>query len=102
MSGWPNLPTGPEECQMAFANLIKTFVPRGRLVVKHYYCKQGGGPVRGWACHHCSNPWGKAAPAEYLSEFYYPEGAGWLTYEIFDRFDYAGSRVPPGALADSP
>ena len=92
MNYWPAEQTNLPECHLPVIDYVKGLVPRGTALANHYYCRQDGGPVRGWTVGHENNPWGNAAPGNWYWGYYFPAAAAWMCQDIWEHFAFTGDK----------
>ena len=88
MNYWLAQQTNLAECHLPVVEYVKSLVPRGTISAQHYYCKQDGGPVRGWVIHHENNIWGNTAPGTHYWGFYFPAAAAWMCQDIWEYYNF--------------
>ena len=88
MNYWLAEQTNLADCHLPVIEYTKSLAPRGTFTAQHYYCKQDGSPVRGWAIHHENNIWGNTAPGTWYEGFYFPAGAAWMCQDIWEYYRF--------------
>lgn len=88
MNYWPAETTNLSECHLPMTEFVRSLVPRGKYTANHYYCRQDGGPVRGWIANHEVNVWGNTAPARKGTPHVFPEGAIWMCQDIWEYYQF--------------
>ncbi|WP_240930268.1 glycosyl hydrolase family 95 catalytic domain-containing protein [Streptomyces coryli] len=84
MNYWPALPANLAETLDPHDAFVRALVPPGRVTAKEMF---GAG---GWLVHNETNPYGFTGVHDYAESFWFPEAAGWLCQQLYERYRYSG------------
>ncbi|MCL2372014.1 MAG: glycoside hydrolase family 95 protein [Defluviitaleaceae bacterium] len=112
MNYWPAEVTNLAETHIPKLEYVRSLVPRGEAVARHYHMRPAnrpfpegahssyrGGPFepisgepyvgqgsRGWVAYHVNNIWAHALPESWYSAFYAPSGGAWMALHIWEHY----------------
>lgn len=85
MNYWPSEVTNLPESHFPLVQMVKDLSVTGKNTAKIMY------GAKGWVCHHNTDLWRSAGPVDAAFYGMWPNGGGWLSTHLWEKFLYSGS-----------
>jgi alpha-L-fucosidase 2 len=86
MNYWPAQVTNIGETEWPLIQMVKDLSVTGRETARVMY------GAKGWVCHHNTDLWRCTGPVDYAYPGIWPNGGGWLSTHLWQRYLYTGDK----------